>query len=75
MKNKIVGFHPIIGTITISDILDDLNKTIQAYEALERHVQDILEYCNYDEEIIASLFSYNIAYSLKEILYVLNENL
>lgn len=75
MKNKIVWYHPAKGSITISDILDDLYNKIRAYEELERHILDILEYCNYDDEIIASLFNYNIENSLKEILYVLNENL
>lgn len=71
MKDKILEFHPTLGAITYKDLLNDLSSLLEDYKVLEERIQDILEYNNYDDEIISSLLNDNISNRLEWLLFYL----
>lgn len=75
MKDKIIDYHPTKGYITFNDLINDIDLILQDYQKLEDIVINILEANNYNSEIIATLFSDNIANRLNNIVYVLKDRL
>ncbi len=71
MKNKIVDYHPILGSITYEDLINDLSILLEDYNKLEEIMLNIMEYNNYDAETISSLFNDNISSRLEWIIFVL----
>ena len=61
MKDKIIDYHPIKGFITFGDLIADLKIILKNFQ--------------FDDEMIASLFTCDIESSLENIIYVLQDRL
>lgn len=75
MKDKIIDYHPIKGFITFGDLIADLKIILENYKSLEEILIDILKNFQFDDEMIASLFTCDIESSLENIIYVLQDRL
>lgn len=75
MKDKIIDYHPIKGVITFNDLITDLKVILDNYMYLEDVITGMLENFQFDYETIASLFSCDIASSLKNIIDTLQDRL
>ena len=75
MKDKIIDYHPIKGFITFNDVITDLKIILQDYKTLENILIGILENFQFDDETIASLFTCDIASSINNLIYVLQDRL
>ncbi len=71
MKDRIIDIHPTLGPITYKDLIVDLELLLEDSDILEKRIQNIMEYNNYDDETIASLLSDNIPNRLEWIIFVL----
>ena len=75
MKDKNIDYHPTKGFITFNDLITDLKIILENYKSLEEILIDILKNFQFDDEIIASLFTCDIESSLENIIYVLQDRL
>ncbi len=75
MKDKIIYYHAIKGFITFNDLITDLKIILENYKSLEEILIDILKNFQFDDEMIASLFTCDIKSSLENIIYVLQDRL
>ena len=75
MKDKIIDYHPVKGFITFNDLITDLKVVLDNYLYLEEVIIGILENFQFDYETIVSLFSYDIASSLKNMIDTLQDRL
>ncbi len=73
MKDKIIDYHPIAGFITFNDLINDLKIILQDYNTLKDIIICILENSQFDEEVISSLLTFDIASSLTNIIDVLQD--
>ena len=75
MKNKVIDYHPIKGYITFNDLINDIEIISNDYNLLEAILINILEFHNYDSQLVANIFSNNIHDRLKNIIYILKDRL
>ncbi len=76
MQNKILSSHPIVGKITIKDILNDLEIMLADNIFLEDLVYNLLKNnTSLSNEDISSLFNYSISDRLKWIIFILKDSL
>lgn len=73
MKDKILAIHPILGTITFEDIINDLEIMFADSKLFEDIVYQLLELNNMPNEDLASLFNYSVTNRLKWIIAVLKD--
>ncbi len=73
MQNKVLASHPILGDITLKDILNDLETMLNDNTLLEDIVYNLLKNTSMSDEDISSLFNYSISYRLKWIIFVLKD--
>ncbi len=71
MQDKVLTSHPIIGKITLKDLLNDLEIMLSDNIFLEDIVYNLLKNTSMSEEDISSLFNYSISERLKWIIFVL----
>lgn len=71
MQDKGLISHPIIGKITLKDLLNDLEIMLSDNIFLEDIVYNLLKDTSMSEEDISSLFNYSISERLKWIIFVL----
>ncbi len=71
MQDKVLISHPIIGKITLKDLLNDLEIMLSDNIFLEDIVYNLLKDTSMSEEDISSLFNYSISERLKWIIFVL----
>ncbi len=76
MQDKILSSHPIVGKITIKDILNDLEIMLADNIFLEDLVYNLLKNnTSLSNEDISSLFNYSISDRLKWIIFILKDSL
>ncbi len=73
MQNKVLASHPILGDITLKDILNDLENMLNDNIFLEDIVYNLLKNTSMSDEDISSLFNYSISNRLKWIIFVLKD--
>lgn len=67
-KNFIVYNHPIIGDITLNDIIEQLDFIIEYTRKFENITLDLLKNLNVDENTIISLYPLLTSSELEEIV-------
>lgn len=73
MKDKVLITHPILGEITISDLMQDLENMLNDITFFESLVYQIIKSADMSEEDISTLFNYSIVDRLKWIISVLKD--
>lgn len=67
-KNFIIYKHPIIGDITLNDIIEQLDFIIEYTRKFENITLDLLKNLNVDENTIISLYPLLTSSELEEIV-------
>lgn len=67
-KNFIIYNHPIIGDITLNDIIEQLDFIIEYTRKFENITLDLLKNLNVDENTIISLYPLLTSSELEEIV-------
>lgn len=70
MKNKVIGVHPLVGEITNTDIINDIDLIIDDYNILEKLIENILD-LNDDNELVDFILDNSICNRLANISYIL----
>lgn len=73
MKNKVIGVNPLVGEITNTDIINDIDLIIDDYNILEELIENIID-LNEDNELVNFILDNSICHRLANISYIL-ENL
>lgn len=75
MNNKILFNHPVLGDITLTDVINDLKLIIDDNKNLEDIIFSILRKIQMTNEDISTIFSYNIINRLEWILFLLENDI
>lgn len=73
MKDKVLAIHPILGEITINDLIQDLEIMLCDTTFFEDIIFHILENSSMTEKDISTLFNYSVINRLKWVISVLKD--
>ena len=70
-KSIILGIHPLVGEITNTDIINDIDLIISDYNLLVRFINEIIDLENDDSALVDFILDNNIGNRLANISYIL----
>lgn len=73
MKDKVLITHPILGKITINDLIQDLEIMLIDATFFEDLIYQMIKNTSMSEEDISTLFNYSVTDRLKWIISVLKD--
>lgn len=75
MNNKILFNHPVLGNITLSDVINDFKLIINDNKDFEDIILSILKEIQMTDEDIATIFNYSVLNRLEWILFLLENDI
>lgn len=70
MKNKVIGVYPLVGEITNTDIINDIDLIIDDYNILENLIESFIN-LNDDNELSDFILDNSIGNRLANVSYIL----
>lgn len=71
MKTKIIGINPLVGEITNTDIINDIDLITSDYNLLVRYISNIIDLNKDNNKLVDFILDNNIGNRLANISYIL----